>query len=57
LRNVRARLPHEDVVYLADQAHVPYGDRAEDDLFRLLRANLAALDAEGVDAVVMGCNT
>jgi glutamate racemase len=44
-------------VYLADQAHVPYGDRSEDDLVRLLAANVAALEEEGVDAVVMGCNT
>jgi glutamate racemase len=57
LRRVRAALPAADFVYLADQAHVPYGDRSEDDLTRLLRANLAILEAEHVDAIVMGCNT
>jgi len=57
LRGVRARLPDEDVVYLADQAHVPYGDRSDDDLAGLLAQNLAYLEAAGVDAVVMGCNT
>jgi glutamate racemase len=54
---VRAALPHEDVVYLADQAHVPYGDRAEHELRRLLASNVATLEAEGADAIVMGCNT
>jgi len=50
-------LPAQDVVYLADQAHVPYGERDEDDLARLTIANVAALEAAGVDAIVMGCNT
>ncbi len=57
LRAVRARLPHEDLVYLADQAHVPYGDRPAPELRRLLADNVAFLERAGVDAVVMGCNT
>jgi glutamate racemase len=54
---VRAALPDEDLVYLADQAHVPYGDRSDDELARYLEDNVAFLDECGVDAVVMGCNT
>ena len=46
-----------DIVYFADQAHVPYGDRTDADLYRLLSENFAVLDAQGVDAVVMACNT
>jgi len=57
LRSVRARMPYIDVVYLADQAHVPYGDRTNEDLAQLLRANIGYLDAQGVSAIVMGCNT
>jgi glutamate racemase len=57
LRAVRALLPREDLVYLADQANVPYGDRSEDDLVRLLARNVALLRSEGVEAIVMGCNT
>ncbi|MBD5654764.1 MAG: aspartate/glutamate racemase family protein, partial [Candidatus Eremiobacteraeota bacterium] len=57
LRHVRARLPNEDIVYLADQAHVPYGDRNEDDLVQLLAHNVAILESDGVDVIVMGCNT
>jgi glutamate racemase len=57
LRNVRARLPREDLVYLADQAHVPYGDRPHDEIRAFLEWNIAFLDAHAVDAVVMGCNT
>ncbi len=54
---MRELLPLEDLTYLADQAHVPYGDRSDDDLFSLLSRNLAYLEAAGADAVVMGCNT
>ena len=57
LHQVRAALPDEDLVYLADQAHVPYGDRTTDDLESLLARNVAYLDGMGVDAIVMGCNT
>jgi len=57
LRAVRARLPNEDIVFLADQAHVPYGDRREENLVDLLHANIAWLEAAGADAIVMACNT
>lgn len=57
LRAVRARLPAEDIVYLADQAHVPYGGRTDDDLLALLADNVRVLESAGVDAIVMGCNT
>ncbi|MDQ2857741.1 MAG: aspartate/glutamate racemase family protein, partial [Candidatus Eremiobacteraeota bacterium] len=57
LRNVRRRLPLEDIVYLADQAHVPYGERSEDELARLLASNVGFLEHAGAGAIVMGCNT
>ena len=44
-------------MYLADQAHVPYGDKSPATLERLTRDNVAMLEAAGVDAIVMGCNT
>jgi glutamate racemase len=57
LRRLRERLPQHDFLYLADQAHVPYGDRTIDDLQGLIRDNVGFLDAAGVDAIVVGCNT
>ena len=36
---------------------MPYGERTDADLHGLLSANLAWLEAHGVDLVVMGCNT
>ena len=57
VRRVRERLPKSDIVLFADQAHVPYGERANEELASLLEANLAWLDGQNVDAIVMGCNT
>ncbi len=57
LRRVREVLPSHDVLFFADQAHVPYGDRSAADLLGLVRRNLAWLDDEGVRAIIMACNT
>lgn len=57
VRRVRELLPEHDLLFFADQAHVPYGDRTKDDLVRLLHHNLEWLDAQTVDAIVMACNT
>jgi glutamate racemase len=54
---LRAAGSTDDVVYFADQAHVPYGERTDADLHALLTANLDWLQHQGVDVVVMGCNT
>jgi glutamate racemase len=57
LARVRERIASADIVFFADQANVPYGDRTHAELLQLLQANLARLDARGVDAIVMACNT
>jgi glutamate racemase len=57
LAALRAAGIDADVVYFADQAHVPYGERTDADLHGLLTANLAWLEAHGADLIVMGCNT
>jgi glutamate racemase len=57
LSRVRERMPTVDVLFFADQAHVPYGDRTHAELLTLLRNNLTRLENDGVDAIVMACNT
>ncbi|HEY9086167.1 MAG TPA: glutamate racemase [Candidatus Tyrphobacter sp.] len=57
LRRLREELPDADVLYFADHAHSPYGDRSVENLTALLRSNVAWLDERGVDAIVMACNT
>lgn len=57
VRRVRERLPNADLVFFADQAHVPYGPRTAEDLYELLQTNLAWLEDQRPDAIVMACNT
>jgi len=57
VRRLRERLPDADLLFFADQANVPYGDRDPEELYRLLSANLAWLDAQGVAAIAIACNT
>jgi len=57
VRRVRERLPHHDLLFFADQAHVPYGGRTPENLAELLAANIAWLNGAGVAMIVMGCNT
>lgn len=57
LRALRAAGIDQDVVYFADQAHAPYGDRTDAQLHGFLTENLALLAGLHVDAVVTACNT
>ena len=57
LRRVRELLPQHDIVFFADQANVPYGDKGSDELLALLQRNIALLEERGADAIVMACNT
>lgn len=56
-RSLRERLPRADIAYLADQAHVPYGDRTEENLRALLAANLSFFERPDIELIVAGCNT
>jgi glutamate racemase len=57
LAAMRAAGIDADVVYFADQAHLPYGDKSDATLHGFLQQNLALLAELQVDAVVTACNT
>lgn len=57
LRHIRAQLPHESIVYVADQAHVPYGPRPMSELVQISRAITRFLLAQPAKIVVIPCNT
>lgn len=57
LRRLRELLPLHDLLYFADQANVPYGDRTPGELFQLTESNLRRLNAAGAKAIIMACNT
>jgi len=57
LRAIREALPSEDLVYVADSGHAPYGDKSEDHITeRTLRVG-AWLAQQGVKALTVACNT
>jgi glutamate racemase len=51
------RLPQADFLYLADQAHAPYGPRPGEEIVDLTRASVETLFGAGADLVVLACNT
>ncbi len=55
-RAVLRALPGARLVYFADTAYAPYGDRALDQIGQFVQAILRFLEGEGVDAIVAGCN-
>jgi glutamate racemase len=57
LQALRAELPHEDFVYIADSGHAPYGERDDAYVLARSRAVTAHLAAQGVKAMVIACNT
>jgi len=57
LRAIRTELPAEDLVYVADSAFAPYGDRSEDFIEARSVAVVDFLVRLDVKAVVIACNT
>jgi glutamate racemase len=57
LRHVRALLPKEHLIYLADQAQVPYGPRPVAEIRRFSYEITRFLQARRAKIVVVACNT
>jgi glutamate racemase len=56
LREIRHQLPNEDILYFADQGHVPYGPRSLEEIRRFVRAITRFLLEHGAKAIVVACN-
>ncbi len=57
LREIRAQLPAEHVIYVADQGMVPYGTRSIEEVRDLTFGVVRFLLAQDVKLVVIACNT
>jgi glutamate racemase len=57
LKALRAELPHEDFIYIADSGHAPYGERNDAHVLARSRALTAHLVEKNVKALVIACNT
>ena len=57
VQELQAALPHEDLLYLADTAHCPYGSRSPDEIAALALHGARWLHAQGAKALLVACNT
>lgn len=57
VREMRALMPGEDIVFFADTARVPYGGRSAEEITAFSRENAARLAACGVKALLVACGT
>lgn len=57
LRRIRADLPHETVLYVADSGHAPYGNQPVEFILQRAVAITEFLLERGAKAVVVACNT
>jgi glutamate racemase len=51
------RFPKADLIYLADQAHAPYGGLPGERIVELTQKGCERLFAAGANLVILGCNT
>jgi glutamate racemase len=57
LTAVRGRMPAFDYLYYGDTAHVPYGDKTEEEVYQLTKYGVNWLFAQGAVLVIVACNT
>lgn len=57
LRALKARLPEESVIYVADQAHVPYGPRPLEQVRRFSESISRYLLSKDAKIIVVACNS
>lgn len=57
LKEIAARLPEYDYLYLGDNARAPYGSRSFDVVYDFTLQAVKSLFARGCDLVILACNT
>lgn len=57
LREIHKQLPNEDLIYIADSGHAPYGDKDKQTILKRCRMVISYLLKHDVKAIVIACNT
>jgi glutamate racemase len=57
LKHIRTLMPHEDLLYLADSKHAPYGNKSPEFIRERAFTLSDFLIAQGAKALVIACNT
>ena len=56
-KEIAARLPQYDYIYLGDNARAPYGSRSFDTVYHYTLECVQWFFQQGCDLVVLACNT
>lgn len=56
-KEIRALLPNENYIYLADSKNAPYGNKSEEEILQLSIKNTELLLSKGCKLIVVACNT
>jgi len=54
---VKKVLPYEDIIYLGDTAHLPYGNKSRKTIIRFTIENILFLLKKRVKLIIIACNT
>lgn len=57
LTAIRAELPTIDLIYAGDNFHLPYGEKAMEQIMTYSRGVVEFLRSQGCNVVVIACNT
>lgn len=56
-KEVKKVLPYEDIIYLGDTAHLPYGNKSRKTIIRFTIENILFLLKKKVKLIIIACNT
>ena len=56
-RRIKARLAGTEVILKTDRKHLPYGSKSPTQLISYLRPIIKEFEAQGVDGIMIACNT
>lgn len=56
-KEVHKLLPFENIIYLADSANAPYGNKSQEDILNLSIKNTELLLKKGCKLIIVACNT
>ena len=57
VRELRKRLPHEEIIYFGDTGRVPYGSRGRDTIVQYARQDIRFLLSRDVKFIIAACGT
>lgn len=57
LREIKKICPNEDVIYIGDEAHFPYGEKSVEQIRQYSLEICKNLESQGVKLIVIACNT